>query len=1616
MLPGPGPGGDPYDVRPLDLKADTYHVTVHVHECKDVHAESGAPRIDAMVEVDVHGEKRATRTHRQVSACTFDERYRYASAIETDADARATSIGLALYDVGGFGGLRRTLVGTFSVQLAWLAAQPKHELHRRWLGLERPGAPGVQALLRVSLSVSVGREAAPSRADDELSDDELIVTPAVRKKSHLVVVRVHRAVGLPKLDMFGTIDPYVEVSHGRELVRTSMVTNQRAPLWEQQLELPYVVPATSSAVVVMLWDGDMFGREPVGAVSIPFDEIPLQTADERERADDGGPPPSASARWHYFYGAPPLLGGRAARKMNTGRLPGIAFRGRVLLTIWAREQHHPVAQSFELPLGPPAQLAPKRTVDLLGNPRVVPNLVARTIRHDEARRNKLISPIEDEYLLRVWLVAGAYLPAGALSVEVEFGGARLTFGTHGSLSGEIVFARAREERRRLPDDPRQLPDVFVYLTIPLARTAGRSVRVAYVRYSTAQLLERTDKPWEKPVWTSLTEVPGSGAFGAGVDPGYLLLGTMLRRAREASELPFTPDLRHLWRNQARFELVFRVYLGKNLPAADDTGSLDPFLMLLCGGKKLRTHVRTQTSFPKWYSQYSLELLLPKDNVALGALALVQLWDQDRVGGDERAARATFELGSLKRSLDEEEVMEVDLFWETAGDLRATLLCSLTLVELRGYDISPPKQIELQGELCVVEVIAVCCRGLEPRIAGRLNQPYAVFDLGLGGDYTSLKRTTPSSAPDPSAPTYLEVIRLVERFPRDARLAPALTVRVIDPAMGVMVGTQIGQSALSLDGKLPWADERSRHHAKPTGLEQGLFWIEQLDAAIDAINALSEEGARQDGFFGGSGGGGGGGGSGSGGSSGGDGVVGKAGGGRAGRAPRFVISDETTVNELREQAVIRDPALATRVYTLSFGNRLKIADLTRDGVRVRALLPPSVSLDEAARELRIDIVRELTLGEEPLHVAGRQFLPSRDDRAPAGTAAAGPAAAARAAAADALLSSDEDEPAAFTATARLSAFSRFVGLGTAGARDVETGIAGGGGEGARGAAAGVGARGGAAGESRRRSVTFGRGTAAAGRLARGSAFRRLVGGGGQEGVGSVAQELDYLPRYMEGRRMLGAELEDERSVDFALRERLCDDLVLRRGELGAQLGSDGGRTAASASTRECGVFKGLVRVVEQDKYNASGLDQTLSIVDRLRTLQFGRPVTVRLYLLRILHLRPQDVGGTADPYVVVTLGSQSRGERGAHVPNALQADLHECYEFDAVMPGEASLLKIDVYDYSMLGADEYIGSTLIDLEERWTSAAWHEMARKPLELRSLRSAKSTLSLGQVELWVDIMPRAIARSVPIVQTRPPPVMAFELRVLIWATKYAPTGAGGKSDLFVKGVLDQQGAQAQAQETDVHYFVRNGKGQFNWRFVYLITLPAKEPRLVLEMCEWDLSSGGSVLARQTVPLRSLLRRAFRAREELIDQKASLFLDLGAPPGAYSRGWVHLDATDEALRADRKSRERRRKRKFPKVLATIEIVPAEVAATARPAGIGRSAPNMNPAMPEPKRPPSPDMVLLAFTSLWAEINAQTRINWILGALFIGFGIILAGSIVDNRAEIREVFAIIERFFNGEL
>ncbi len=44
------------------------------------------------------------------------------------------------------------------------------------------------------------------------------------------------------------------------------------------------------------------------------------------------------------------------------------------------------------------------------------------------------------------------------------------------------------------------------------------------------------------------------------------------------------------------------------------------------------------------------------------------------------------------------------------------------------------------------------------------------------------------------------------------------------------------------------------------------------------------------------------------------------------------------------------------------------------------------------------------------------------------------------------------------------------------------------------------------------------------------------------------------------------------------------------------------------------------------------------------------------------------------------------------------DFHRYYEFNAVLPGD-SKLEISVFDYDIIGSDDFIGKTVIDLDVR-----------------------------------------------------------------------------------------------------------------------------------------------------------------------------------------------------------------------------------------------------------------------------------------------------------------------------
>lgn len=71
------------------------------------------------------------------------------------------------------------------------------------------------------------------------------------------------------------------------------------------------------------------------------------------------------------------------------------------------------------------------------------------------------------------------------------------------------------------------------------------------------------------------------------------------------------------------------------------------------------------------------------------------------------------------------------------------------------------------------------------------------------------------------------------------------------------------------------------------------------------------------------------------------------------------------------------------------------------------------------------------------------------------------------------------------------------------------------------------------------------------------------------------------------------------------------------------------------------------------------------------------------------------------------------------------------------PGTKPLV-IQCYDYDDLFGDDLIGTTVIDLDDRFFTPEWAAMEEKPVEQRQLYHPSTMLSQGLIEMWLDIIP--------------------------------------------------------------------------------------------------------------------------------------------------------------------------------------------------------------------------------------------------------------------------------------
>uniref|UniRef100_A0AAV2MM10 C2 domain-containing protein n=1 Tax=Knipowitschia caucasica TaxID=637954 RepID=A0AAV2MM10_KNICA len=95
------------------------------------------------------------------------------------------------------------------------------------------------------------------------------------------------------------------------------------------------------------------------------------------------------------------------------------------------------------------------------------------------------------------------------------------------------------------------------------------------------------------------------------------------------------------------------------------------------------------------------------------------------------------------------------------------------------------------------------------------------------------------------------------------------------------------------------------------------------------------------------------------------------------------------------------------------------------------------------------------------------------------------------------------------------------------------------------------------------------------------------------------------------------------------------------------------------------------------------------------------VLVRVYIIKASSLSPTDPNGKADPYLLLQVGAQSQDTKDRYIPKQLSPVFGEVFEFTVSFPLETELL-VKILDHDLVGADDVIGETRLDLENRFYS--------------------------------------------------------------------------------------------------------------------------------------------------------------------------------------------------------------------------------------------------------------------------------------------------------------------------
>lgn len=517
-----------------------------------------------------------------------------------------------------------SLIGSYAMDLTYVYFQPGHAIIHKWIALanaESADYSAIKGYLKLGIAVlGEGDEQMDLAVAEsgEMKDEDMLLPPQIQPKACQLVIRAVKAEGLPKMDIGGTIDAYLECEFAGSHVKSKVVTADEANYcvdWYEDLYIPAVIPTVSGKLRVRVWDYDAGMRDDlVGTIVFDFEELLNEMK------------PGATIRfgnyfWANIYGAPVKgTSGSFRDKMNADPRLASFWRGRVLLLIKVIETEKP-------------QLIVKPVVD--------------------STLKKFINDNYDggnDYELRCQVYGGACLPkvGKQLRVMVKWGHQETASLSVANVNGACEWYETL--KRKIINSPSEnfsdLPDVFVYLM-------QDDTIIAYMR-----LLPNSCRDINvEPDWMQLIPDKSTGVVDKDWEAGFIRLRVYVGKTNGGED-----QLQGGW-NQKPIKppvgnkmLLANIFQCRNLPSADSNGKADPYVVVKCGPSEALTDKKERMNNlnPIWYR--TLALPVSCNSKADAPPIVIQVWDYDTIGSDDLMGMYLAKVGTRQMSDASEDTL------------------------------------------------------------------------------------------------------------------------------------------------------------------------------------------------------------------------------------------------------------------------------------------------------------------------------------------------------------------------------------------------------------------------------------------------------------------------------------------------------------------------------------------------------------------------------------------------------------------------------------------------------------------------------------------------------------------------------------------------------------------------------------------------------------------------------------------------------------------------------------------------------------------------------------------------------------------------------------------------